>query len=149
MKSSKGTATHANLPGPASGSARAAPLAAVLAAETPSSFASAPAAASSAGVTTSARGAVMLAEAVVRGVDPMREELQRVTTSLNELQREVHHLRMGYETPARGHEHVIMSMTMARGDCTKAFEGITASLQDLRICMRGASPPPQMTSTPR
>ncbi|KAK1866042.1 hypothetical protein I4F81_008562 [Pyropia yezoensis] len=136
---SAGAATGSNVLAPTGGPARATPMEAVVGAVTPPSVASAPTAASSAAAATQARGADMLAEAVARGVSPMREELQRVTTTLNELVREVHHLCMGHETLARGHERVVMSMTMMRGDCTKAFECITANLKDLRISMNVGS----------
>lgn len=101
------------------------------------SLASASAAGSYAGVATSARGADKLADAVARGIAPLREELQRVNTTLGGLVEEVHHLRMGHETLARGHERVIMSLTLMRGDWSKTFESMGTSFEDLRTRVSG------------
>eukprot|EP00170_Pyropia_yezoensis_P000669 contig_3139_g670 len=73
----------------------------------------------------------MLSEAVARGISPLREDLQRVNTALGELTQEVRHLRMGHETLARGHERVVMTMTVVRGDISKAFDDLTASFESL------------------
>lgn len=130
----------AAVPGESGGTARAAPLADVASvARAAPSLASAPAAGSSAGVATFARGADTLADAVARGITPLREELQRVNTTLGGLVEEVPHLRMGHETLARGHERVIMSLTLMRGDFSKAFECMSTSLEDLRTPVSGGN----------
>lgn len=136
LSSSARTAT-ASAPGPSGGSARAAPLAyAAVAGQAPPSLSSAPAVGFSSGAATSARGADILAEAVAHGISPLREDLQRVNTALGELTQEVRHLRMGHETLARGHERVVMTMTVVRGDISKAFDDLTASFESLstKVC---------------
>lgn len=130
--SSSARTAKASAPGPSGGSARAAPLAdAAVAGQAPPSLSSAPAVGFSSGAATSARGADMLAEAVARGISPLREDLQRFNTALGELTQEVRHLRMGHETLARGHERVVMTMTVVRGDISKAFDDLTVSFESL------------------
>lgn len=92
----------------------------------PSLF-SALAAASSTAATTTARGADVLAEAVARGVAQLRSELVRVSTKLGELVHVVSCLRMGHETLARGHERVLMSMMVMRGDFTRVLDKLEPS----------------------
>lgn len=67
----------------------------------------------------------------------MREDLQRVSTTLGALTQQVHHLRMGHETLARGHERVVMSMTLVHRDVSKAFDDLTANFEALSTTISG------------